>query len=163
MVSTHPKNISQIGSFPQGSGWKEQIFETTTQPTSTKRRCVVFSIPDVHGCSHNLNISSSHAKTTRFEGRIKSVSGEKLPESTHAVRIQQMLLCIIQGDFGGNRFPQKTCSTRNCFFATACVDTNGCGRSGRYLREIAINWVYNAYKWRHKWVTGIFIHLQMEL
>lgn len=58
-------------------------------------------------------LKPSHAKTTRFEGRIKSVSGEKLAESTHAVRIQQMLLCIIQGDFGGNRFPQKTCSTRN--------------------------------------------------
>ena len=32
VVSTHPKNISQIGSFSQGSGWKwQKIFETTTQ------------------------------------------------------------------------------------------------------------------------------------
>ena len=28
---THLKNISQNGNLPQGSGWKEQIFETTTQ------------------------------------------------------------------------------------------------------------------------------------
>ncbi len=28
VVSTHLKNISQIGSFPQGSGWKK--IETTT-------------------------------------------------------------------------------------------------------------------------------------
>lgn len=104
-------------------------------------------------------LKPSHAKTTRFEGRIKSVSGEKLAESTHAVRIQQMLLCIIQGDFGGNRFPQKTCSTRNWFFATACVDTNGCGRSGRYLREIATRWgsyqlqmgLQTPNLWLHKW------------
>ena len=29
VVSTHLKNIPQIGSFPQGSGWKQRMFETT--------------------------------------------------------------------------------------------------------------------------------------
>ena len=33
VVSTHLKNIRQIRSLPQGSGWKFKMFETTTQST----------------------------------------------------------------------------------------------------------------------------------
>ena len=44
MVSTHLKNISQIGSFPQ-VGVKIKMFETTSQVTSLKQKLLVeFSI-----------------------------------------------------------------------------------------------------------------------
>ncbi len=91
MVSTHLKNmLVKIGSFPQGSGWKQKIFELPPPShTSYMKKCPVLPIPrSFWGCwftslffvgklAHHPGWKSHHQKQV---GHLYIFEGFRIPD-----------------------------------------------------------------------------------
>ena len=68
IVSTHLKNISQTGNIPQFSGWKQKIFETTTQGVTT-----LFCQPAPRKCVFVLSESVTEAQRDDLHQRLQTL------------------------------------------------------------------------------------------